>query len=136
MPECSHAPIYRQRGRPMVRSYGYACAYEFTCGAPRSAHPTVSHNRYGFPVEPFGGMYAVVWSAQRQIPYLQSAQIRPQKIFSKIFQKGVDETAILLYTKQVVSDETSKTTTTKQDGELAEWSKAHDWKSCRRDERL
>ena len=22
------------------------------------------------------------------------------------------------------------------DGELAEWSKAHDWKSCRRDERL
>lgn len=21
-------------------------------------------------------------------------------------------------------------------GELAEWSKAHDWKSCRRDERL
>ena len=37
------------------------------------AHPTVSHNRYGFPIEPFGGMYAVVGSAQRQIPHLQSA---------------------------------------------------------------
>ena len=74
--------------------------------------PTVSHNRYDLQVEPFGGMYAVVWSAQRQILRLQSAPIRPEKTFSKKFEKRVDETGILLYTKQVVSDESSKTTTT------------------------
>ena len=72
---------------------------------------TVSHNRYDLQVEPFGGMYAVGWSAQRQILRLQSAPIRPEKTFSKKFEKRVDETGILLYTKQVVSDESSKTTT-------------------------
>ena len=40
------------------------------------------------------------------------APIRPEKTFSKKLKKGVDETGILLYTKQVVSDESSKTTTT------------------------
>ena len=72
----------------------------------------VSHNRYDLQVEPVGGMYAVGWSAQRQILRLQSAPIRPEKTFSKNFEKRVDETGILLYTKQVVSDESSKTTTT------------------------
>ena len=42
----------------------------------------------------------------------KTVQIRPQKTFSKKFEKRVDETGILLYTKQVVSDESSKTTTT------------------------
>ena len=42
----------------------------------------------------------------------KTVQIRPQKTFSKKFEKWVDETGILLYTKQVVSDESSKTTTT------------------------
>ena len=35
-----------------------------------------------------------------------------KKLFAKKLKKGVDETGILLYTKQVVSDESSKTTTT------------------------
>ena len=35
-----------------------------------------------------------------------------KKLFQKNFEKRVDETGILLYTKQVVSDESSKTTTT------------------------
>ena len=35
-----------------------------------------------------------------------------KKLFQKNLKKGVDETGILLYTKQVVSDESSKTTTT------------------------
>ena len=42
----------------------------------------------------------------------KTVQIRPEKTFSKKFEKRVDETGILLYTKQVVSDESSKTTTT------------------------
>ena len=42
----------------------------------------------------------------------KTVQIRPEKTFSKNFEKRVDETGILLYTKQVVSDESSKTTTT------------------------
>ena len=42
----------------------------------------------------------------------ETVQIRPEKTFSKKLKKRVDETVILLYTKQVVSDETSKTTTT------------------------
>ncbi|WP_270580102.1 hypothetical protein [Butyricicoccus sp. OF27-2pH9A] len=77
---------------------------------------TVSHNRYDLQVEPFGGMYAVGWSAQRQILRLQSAPIRPEKTFSKKFEKRVDETGILLYTKQVVSDESSK-----NDNNLTRW---------------
>jgi hypothetical protein len=36
------------------------------------------------------------------------APIRHEKTFSKKLKKGVDETGILLYTKQVVSDESSK----------------------------
>lgn len=47
-------------------------------------YPTVSHNRYDLQVEPFGGMYAVVWSAQRQILRLQSAPIRPEKTFAHL----------------------------------------------------
>ena len=35
-----------------------------------------------------------------------------KKLFQKNLKKRVDETGILLYTKQVVSDESSKTTTT------------------------
>ena len=42
----------------------------------------------------------------------KTVRIRPEKTFSKKFEKRVDETGILLYTKQVVSDESSKTTTT------------------------
>ena len=34
----------------------------------------------------------------------KTVQIRPQKTFSKKFEKRVDETGILLYTKQVVSE--------------------------------
>ena len=34
----------------------------------------------------------------------KTVQIRPQKTFSKNFEKRVDETGILLYTKQVVSE--------------------------------
>ena len=33
----AHLPTVRAN---TVRPYGFACAYEFTCGAPRSAHPT------------------------------------------------------------------------------------------------
>nr|WP_270384059.1 MULTISPECIES: hypothetical protein [unclassified Butyricicoccus] len=89
-----------------------AGGFPFLRLAVERIYPTVSHNRYDLQVEPFGGMYAVVWSAQRQILRLQSAPIRPEKTFSKKFEKRVDETGILLYTKQVVSDESSKTTTT------------------------
>ena len=60
-----------------------AGGFPFLRLAVERIYPTVSHNRYDLQVEPFGGMYAVVWSAQRQILRLQSAPIRPEKTFSK-----------------------------------------------------
>ena len=55
---------------------------------------------------------------------------RIQKIFKKL-KKRLDVTGIFGYNifrplREQISEH----------GELAEWSKAHDWKSCRRDERL
>ena len=54
-----------------------------------------------------------------------------KNIFKKI-KKTLDEPVFSMYNISC----SLRWTTTEQDGELAEWSKAHDWKSCRRDERL
>ena len=57
--------------------------FSFLRLAVERIYPTVSHNRYDLQVEPFGGMYAVVWSAQRQILHLQSPQFDMKKLFQK-----------------------------------------------------
>ena len=51
--------------------------------------------------------------------------------FLKKFKKTLDENGKIGYNITCRWEKTTKT----EDGELAEWSKAHDWKSCVRDER-